>query len=155
MVDTIIDYSEFVRDTNIGTDLDSAFKSQASLFAFYAGKYHKASLQADKFETLMKIAEAKIGKDFRDLSAKEGTKITEKMVEAHVITQPAYIKAKMQYHEARGISDLVKNCLDSLRQRRDMLIQLGANEREERKGDMAMMANPVAAYRRGLEKTSE
>jgi predicted CoA-binding protein len=71
-------------------------------------------------------------------AANAGSKITEKSVEAEVKLHPEYIKVVVAYNEADAMLDMIKAALEAFKQRRDMLIQLGASQREEMKGELRM-----------------
>lgn len=140
---------EFARDVKINVhDLSKHFCEQATLFAYYATKAHQAQTFADGKKQLMGVANAQIAKSIRDEAAAEGKKITEAAIAQAIEIHPDYVRARRTYNEAQGIADLAKTYLEALKQRRDMLIQLGAKQRDEMKGDMSMKAaSPnIAAY---------
>ena len=137
----IFDVERFREDVEINrSDLQRGFVEQASLFAFYAERHFQATRAEARAKMVMEVAEARAYKTARDRLTEEGVKATEKMIEAEVITDPGLLKSRLAFNEARAITTLAHGALEALRQRRDMLIQLGASEREEMKGDMRMRA---------------
>lgn len=145
-VDSIIDHAQFVQEVQIGGDIDAAFRDQASLYAYYAERHQIALRQAAAKDIMLKVQEAKIGKELRDAAALAGEKITEKHIEQSTILDRRYVVAKLELNDAQGIAELTKGCLESLKQRRDMLIQIGASDREDRKGDLAMRTSAIGVW---------
>ena len=61
------------------------------------------------------------------------------MLENQVKTDPLWFSGKTKVAEARRNSDILKALVMSLVDRRDMLIQLGADRRDESKGQLRML----------------
>lgn len=135
------DAEEFNRDVQIGTDLDRDFRNQGSLYSFYSGQLMRASIDMEHKKIRAEVAETRCAKAFREKAAKDGIKITEKVVQEEVTDDSMCIKTRLEYVNAKAVYELIKNCLDALKQRRDMLVQIGAASREEMKGDLRMRSN--------------
>lgn len=117
-------------------DLTASMMKQAGYFAYYSTLAAKAQQQCDQMEHLLDIAEARLDRKIRDAAASTGTKITEPQVKASIALEPAMISAKKAVHKASMVATLCKSAADSFRHRRDMLIQISYNSREDRKGEL-------------------
>lgn len=110
-------------------DLTSEFKDLSlTLFRYYQ---HKA-----KIETHSDIAKAKL-KEVRALAYKRiksdlSQKHTEKSLEAEIDTDPAVLEAQMKLIRAEHDASTWAGAVDSLKAKKDMLIQLGADSRKEK-----------------------
>lgn len=132
----VLDPELFQDDLSIQeNDLNSAFLRQASLFAYYAQLHVQNMRRESRAKLLLEIEEAKIAKQVRDRLVAEGAKSTEKQIEQEISRTASYIKAANAYNEAKANTALAASTVEAFRQRRDMLIQLGANQREELKGE--------------------
>lgn len=135
---------QLIRDTSISPeDLDSAFISQASLFAFYAEQSRIANKKVDNFKMRIDMVEAELDKEIRDEAALTSSKITEKSIEQEIKRSERYQKAVMSYNDAKAMAQLLRDSLDALKQRKDMLIQLGNNQREEFRSKLLMNEKPT------------
>lgn len=127
----------FKEDVSINmADLDGAFMTQASLFAHYGMQAAKAAEQMDNLKLLLDVTEAKLSVEHRDDLMSTPGKVTEAMIASAVMTDPRYIRVRKGYNESKGVLEMLKASTEAFRQRRDMLIQLGTNAREERKGEI-------------------
>lgn len=113
------------------TNISTAMMKQASLFAHYATLAHQAQFQADRADQQVDLVEAKLYQQYRDSFAAAGEKPTEAMIRASITKDDRYQKALLRKSEAKAIADMVKAAADSFRHRRDMLIQVGADLRQE------------------------
>lgn len=129
-------------------DLSSAMMGQAPLFAHYAVQSAMAQKQADDAKMIMEITEAKVDKAIRDRNAETGEKTTEAALGKAILRDATYIKAITEYNHARMIADLAKNALEALKQRRDMLVQIGVAQREEMKGELRIGAKASVDQRK-------
>lgn len=140
-VKTFINPTAFKEDISINmVDLDNAFITQASLFAHYGTQAAKASEQADNLKLLLDVKEAQLNTEHRETFMKSGAKVTEAMIANAVMTDPRYIRVRKAYNESKGVLEMLKASTEAFRQRKDMLIQIGATTREERKGELFMKA---------------
>jgi len=134
--------TDLVNDANINSlQLDEEMRRQSGLFSHYAAMTAKVQLQSDNMKMKRDITVAKIDKEIRNKAAEEGGKIdgvkmTEKLIESSVNLDVRWVKIQKEYNEAKSDHELHKGMLEALKQKRDMLIQLGVNAREEMKGDV-------------------
>ena len=118
--------------------LKDAFIDQAGLFAYYASKEAQAAYQTDKQKQALEIVEARVDHEIRQDAADQGTKITEGKITSGIRLNASYQKALEGYNQAKMIQNLAKAATEAFKQRRDMLIQCGADAREELKGSLRM-----------------
>ena len=83
----------------------------------------------------VELAESKADKAIRDEMTEAGEKITEAVIGKKLITNGLVIKAKKAYNEAKGNYELCRDIKEAWSQRRDMLIQIGSDLRNERKAN--------------------
>jgi len=150
----LLDIETLNKDTTIEEGkTDRAFHEQAATFAYYASIAFKAQRQAAAKKMVMKITEARLDHQLREAAISEAAsdadgaegklkggkgKLTERQIEQAIARDSAYVAAQIAYNDAVAVANLCNNALEALQQRRDMLIQIGANVREEMKGTMLM-----------------
>ena len=155
------DPERFADDRNIDRrDLSNAFANQASLFAHYAEQHAAMMRQEANAKLRMELAHAKAYRAARDAAAVEKVKMSEAQLEAEVMRNTAYIRAVYAYNEAKSLTALAHGAVEAFKQRRDMLIQLGANERKEMEGEVRMnftadRASTLARIRESLQRETE
>lgn len=128
-------------------DLSISMMSQAGLFAYYASLAAQAQLQQDKLEQMEEIVLARLDRKVRDGAAASGTKMTEAQVKAQIALEPDAIAIKTAVNRARMVASLCKMATESFRHRRDMMIQMAFNDREERKGELRVFEERQQAGR--------
>lgn len=124
------------------TNISTAMTRQAALFAHYSTLSAQAQFQADRADQQVDLVEAQLDQQYRDSFASAGTKITENVIKAAITKDSKYQAALTRKHEAKAIAEMVRSAADSFRHRRDMLIQVGADLREEMKGKVQTRAHP-------------
>ena len=111
--------------------IQEAFFEQAELFGWYTTAYELAMDQEARLKEELARTYARLDHMHRTNAKASGVKMTEKMVENTVITDPTYTKAHGDYLDAKRNTGLLKATKEAMIHRRDMLIQLGANYRAE------------------------
>lgn len=133
------DPKEFSRDISLShKTLDEAFRDQAGLFAYYSSILRNYTVSYEKSKMVVEVTESQVANRIRAEMAKEGIKVTEKIITDATNVDKNLVQKKLDSIEKRGKMELVKNALTALAQHKDMLIQLGAKERKEREGEMRM-----------------
>lgn len=134
------DVTVFTRDTKI-TDatLDMCMQDQASLMAHQTALHAKAEAQLARVKQQFNILEAGLYDAYRKHFIEIGEKVTEKAIENAVRLDKKWAKASLLLIEAQTYADMHKGFVLSLRDRKDMLVQLGADRREEMKGQVRVM----------------
>lgn len=136
-----IDPNEFKKETQVKDyNLDSCFMEQSSLRAHYGAMAARAEAQASQCKVKFEVLEARLYDHHRKILTDAGAKVTEKMVENAVKTDPRWLAGKENVIEAETIASVNKALAISLADRRDMLIQLGADRRDESKGQARLLA---------------
>lgn len=141
-----VDPDQFRRDTAISEhNLDQAMLEQSGLRAYYNAQAAYAEAQAARAKAKFEILEAKLYEEYRKALNKDaadtGAKVTEKLIESHVKMDDRWLKGKSYMIEAQTIADVNKGISYSMADRRDMLIQLGSDRREEFKGQTRILAS--------------
>jgi hypothetical protein len=121
-------------------DLNSAFQQQSSLFVHYATLHAKAERQVDDLKLTLEAAESKVYRNLRDAAAEKSEKVTEAQLEKTVSGTEVIINLKKLLNEAKQVAAIAKGAVEGFKQRRDMLIQSGADQREELKGELRLAA---------------
>jgi hypothetical protein len=139
MVEVFVDVEKLTQDTAINpNDIDDAMCKQASLYAFYAEQARKARRQYERMKSLFEILESKLDNEHRTRLKEESAKTTEQQISTAVKNDPRWWAMQQQLIEARGVYDLASDAREAFSQRRDMIIQVASDRREERKGAMRM-----------------
>lgn len=120
-------------------DLDDAMVKQASMFVHYANLASLAKMQYDRMKAAFEILESKLDNIHRERMKADGAKVTEAQIAAAVKTDPRWWQAQQRLIRAKGIADLAANAREAFSQRRDMLIQMGSDRRNERSGQLRIM----------------
>jgi hypothetical protein len=119
-------------------NLDDAFMSQPGFFAHYSGVSHRAARRHDQLSQQEKLVYAKIDNEVRQKAFEDGEKVTEPVVKNRILLDSRHRKITERMLDAKAVAGMTKDACESFKQRRDMLIQVGANVREEFKGDLRM-----------------
>lgn len=136
-----VDPNQFKVDTRISdVELDHCMMEQNSLRAYYGSQAAYAEAQHARIKLKFEILEAKLYDEHRRILLEDGEKVTEKMVENRVKTDPKWFAGKSKVIDAQSIAEINRALVDSLRDRASMLIQLGADRRDEMKGQARTMA---------------
>lgn len=142
-LNTFIDADQLQRDLHFTeATINDGMTRQAALFAHYARLSADATFQSDRAKQQVELLEAQLNQKFRDAMVASGTKFTEKSIDALVIQDSSYQAAQERAHEARAIASMVSSAADSFRHRKDMLIQVGADLRLEKQGELRMKEHP-------------
>jgi hypothetical protein len=116
--------------------INECFMEHAQLFAWYATAYELALDKDARAKEELARTYARLDHHHRSGGKAAGVKMTEKMVENTVITDPAYTKAHGDYLDAKRNTGLLKAAKEAMIHRRDMLIQMGATYRAEGLSDI-------------------
>lgn len=136
-----VDPAAFKKETAVNNyNLDTCFMEQSSLRAYYGSMAAQAEAQASLSKTKFEVLEARLYDHHRKALAAGGEKTTEKMVENAVKCDPRWLQGKERVIDAESIAAVNKALSVSLADRRDMLIQLGADRRDESKGQARLLA---------------
>lgn len=121
-------------------DLDTSMTEQAGLYGYYSALYAKAQYEADMAKNRVEIAKARAYKDVRSRLISKGAKFSEALLEAEVILHPDYQDASEMAAKYRMQAEMLRQGLEALKQRRDMLVQKGKSRLEELRGELFLKA---------------
>lgn len=129
--------NEISADTQISpTKLDDCVCKQAGLRAYWGVRQANADAQLAFVKRKFDTIEAQLYAKYRKAQIEAGEKATEKSIENAVRQDNVWKAMKDVVIEANRIADLNRAAVNAINDRRDMLIQLGADRRDERKGTM-------------------
>jgi hypothetical protein len=136
-----VDVAQLKKDLAVNpNDLDDAVISQAPMFVHYAQQAAQARRQWDKSKLAAEVTESQLDSAWRKKFLEDGTKVTEKVVENAVKSDPRYIKAHTQVIEARALYDIANDAREAYMQRKDMIVQISVDRRREREGQLRIQA---------------
>ncbi len=140
-----VDVGAFRDETRVSeTNLDKCMIEQAGHRAYYGEQAARAEAQHARLKVRFEVLEAQLYDKHRKLLVASGEKTTEKQVENAVKLDPKWLAGKNTVIEAETIAAVNKSLVDSLKDRRDMIIQLGADRRDEGKGAVRILAQQQA-----------
>lgn len=148
-----VDVEAFKRETAVSdTNLDECMIQQPGLRAYYGAQAAQAEAQHARLKARFDVLEAKLYDTHRKALAATGEKVTEKAVENAVKLDPQWLKAKNAVIEAETIANVNRSLVASLSDRVSMLMQLGADRREEFKlaGGVRTTVSPAESKAPGL-----
>lgn len=138
-IDRFIAADDIIKDTSLNSmDLNDAFLNQAGLAAFYGSMYARAMGQAARLKLRRDVTYAKVSEKLREEHRLANNKITESQLTALVEKDPRSQAISEVYIAAMEIEQELRGAVEAIKNRRDMVIQLGATSREESKGTLRM-----------------
>lgn len=147
-----IDPDVFRQDVSVDpNDLNRCFVEHAGLFAHYAAIQVAAMRAEASARTRMEVIEAKTSLEVRNKAVEDKVKVTEAMIDQAVTLNSEVMKARIAYNTAKAHTQLAHHAVEAFRQRRDMLIQLGASYREEMKGAVSTRMPAESAGQRAID----
>ena len=129
------------------SDLNSEFSEHAERFAYYATCFEIASDKVRRYDVDMKRMYAILDSEKRNELLNSGIKSTEKMIENMVITDDRYVALQNEAMDAERQLGLLKAARDSMAQRKEMLVSLGANQRTEFRADTSVQSREMQQRR--------
>jgi hypothetical protein len=136
-VSSTLEYKNtFSEDVQIDkTNLFEEFAEQSAKYAYYGSLCAIMSKKLREVQREIKELYAQLDAEYRrqaidHMQSNAKLKYTETMYDNRVITTPKYIEKKKEENEIALIVDLLEIQKDAMKQRKDMLIQLGADNRQ-------------------------
>lgn len=137
----VFDPDQFHKDLQFSKfALDDAMMRQPGLYAHYAEVAARLQRRADQLKLQVELVEAKVDNEIREEFLKTATKVTEVLVEKAIKRNQEYKSVSHKHLDAKMQAAMAKDMLEALRQRRDMLIQIGKDKREELAGEVRVMS---------------
>lgn len=121
-------------------DIDDAMLKNASLFAYYGHQAAKAEFQYDAMKTRQQKLEAILDSVYREEIAVAGKKVTEGSVDAAIKSDARWVKLNDKLAQARLIMNMGRVNKEAFMQRAELLRSIGATMRQERQGELRVMA---------------
>lgn len=121
-------------------DITGAMMTNAALFAHYGHMAAKAEHQYEQLKTRMSKLEAVLYAQHREALAEGGKKVTEAQIDAAVKTDSRWLKLNDQVSQAKLIASMQDVNKRAFLQRGEFLRSIGADLREERRGEIRTMA---------------
>lgn len=113
--------------------LEVALSLLPSIYGYLACLLSEAKEKMDLAEVELEQREAQLRKEIRETMKKQGAKITEKTLDAEVICSSEYIVKRVEFIEATSKYNTMRNLLTTIEYKKDMVIQISANTRNEKK----------------------
>lgn len=111
------------------SDLSSEFRSFSLVFYRYC--QYKAKVEAQRDVAKAKLKEIR-AVTYKRIKSDTSTKHSEKSMEAEIDTDPEVMKAQMSFIKSEHDATTWCGAVDSMKAKKDMLMQLGADARKER-----------------------
>jgi hypothetical protein len=119
-------------------DINSDVIRQPGLFAYYCELLHKAEKELAHAELQCKIFAAAIDRQLRDNALSKREKITETQIENGIMCNTNWQEKKRQIVELQSQVNQLKSVVESLRQKKDMLITASTNIRADKASGFAI-----------------
>lgn len=138
-VQNFVDVEQMRADVGFSdVDLSGAMLEHSSLFAHYTVLSAKATHQYNNFKMLVELQVSKLDKEIRDEAVEKGQKLTEAKILSMIKADSRYVQAQKALNEASMAMDIGRGAVESFRHRRDMLVQIGKDARDERAAKVAI-----------------
>lgn len=132
---------EFNLDDDVSinnADLDREFTRQVELFARYSTAYELSMYEVSKHKMELDNLAANIDVAARKQADESGVKLTVSMADHTIKGNLEYQAKQDELFQSQRTTGLLKQARDAMIQKKDMLIQLGYNQRQERGSDITM-----------------
>lgn len=151
-----IDPARLKRDVAFSPhNIDDAMMTHASKFVHYAVQSSMARGQFERMKAAFEILESKLDGEHRTVLKEENPKTTEAQIRAAVVADARWKAANARLIETRTVYELAQDAKEAFTMRRDTLLQVAKNVREERGGEMRLkeiQEDHKATRERVLEK---
>lgn len=121
------------------TDINSELSTQPSKYAWFATLSAYAQRIAAGMEVKRKAVFSELWIELKDKAEKDGHRHTEKSLEAAVRSHKRFRKVVEEENTAKLNADLLSGAVEAMRQRKDMLIALANNLRQERDTELSIL----------------
>lgn len=130
---------DLVSDTEIHeVDLNSEYCKQAVLYAKYATAYERAVRRSGRVKVELEQLCIQIDVKARQEAKINDVKMTERMVENTVKGSTDYLSKHDELLQAQWITGLLKSACNAMIHKKEMLVQLGYTQRQERASELTM-----------------
>lgn len=148
-VKNYIDAEKLQKDMSYSTvNLTEAMMQQGSLMVHYGMQAAYAAKQVDDVALILDVTESKIYRMLRDEAEGAGEKLTETQLMRSVNADANVINIRRALSEAKQVKAIAQAAVQGFRNRKDMLVQEGSQQREEMKGEVSIRRREAAADER-------
>lgn len=135
----LIDPEKLGTDVRINpADIDGEMVRHASLFVHYATNTVKARKLYERAKAGFEILEAKLDAEYRETFVAAGQKVTEAAIRNALVADTRWSGGNAKVIEAQANWRLCEVAEESFRQRKDLLLEIARNARQERGLDMSV-----------------
>lgn len=120
-------------------ELSEQMAQQPSKYAWVAVLYALASDHYERLKRRHKVLSAQLDKHHRKHRDDKALKITEAIITADIEADGQYIKSGDDLQNAKLNRDLLDAAVEAFEQRKDMMISIGSNLRQEREGELRIL----------------
>lgn len=153
---TLPDAAQIAEDVSFTeATLDDEMIRQPALVAHYGRLVADLQYKMDTAKQILEITESRAAQEMRDEAADNGTKITETQINSTLPTREKVMKARKQYNRAKADFEAAKTALESLRHKKDMMIQIGVNRRSELENKIRGLASVDASEEKARQARAE
>ena len=136
-------------DLNVDLDINreeinTELSEQPSKFAWYATLYELAKAKVVDLKSRLETLESELNKEIREKALDGGRKITVDSVRAEVITSRKFKALTEVYNNALREQGLLMVAKQAFEQRKDMLISIASNMRNEFDLDLKVLKGKAA-----------
>ena len=143
---------QVLRQLRIGSDINKEYTQQPGLRARYGFLMARANAEASRLKELVAQVEIDISEDIErrmrrrrsDEQDAEAIRIYRWEIEREVKRDPRRLRVLKDYRNAKLDAEILKQAVTSLEHRKEMLINLGANMREEHGSYISLLQQEAA-----------
>lgn len=142
---------DFVKELEIDeNNLNQELTEQPSRYSWWGVLALRARARRDKLEEKTKVVDAQIDADLRKEARENRSKITEKEIASKVLLDTKHTEAMTDYLKAKKEADILQvGAREAFAQRKDCLISLAANLRQELDSELRITKRQVDERGRG------
>lgn len=147
---------QILRQLRIGADINEEYKQQPGLRARFGFMLARANAEVERLKEVLKQMEVDIASSIRrgaiePSDKEEAGRIYKWEVENEATKDPRRMRVAKQLRHAKLDAEILKHACISIDHRKEMLINLGANIREEH-GSFIQLLSKEAANKLGHRK---
>jgi hypothetical protein len=122
----------------VGEDIDAEFRALSSDVYYVGALWADAQRNAAQAKVALDVALATSRRMVTEVLQAEGSKTTERAIDAEVDLDPDVHRARLYLLDMEHEEAKVRALVDALRAKKDMLVSLGAHIRAEMQGDITI-----------------
>lgn len=111
--------------------LEQLMPKQVSDFAVASYRLSLAHKQTQMIDLELETLQARLYRMYRNKLIEKGDKPTEKLIDSYIKANEQYIELSRKLFDAEAIEGINKGIVSALVQRKDIIVQMAVNRREE------------------------